>query len=593
MRMIIPVLAFAATAQIAIGQGALTYPGCNITYSDNAWTQESLVKRNAGSGQGGVVDATLSEPVKAAVGTDPEGNIEVFIVELRGGFKVYRAKTKTVHLLKKLDVAGGPGTPNPEEGLMGVVLDPKFATNRWLYLYYSVKGPLLYRVSRFTLSADRSTIGEEQTIYEFAVQRNDCCHTGGGMAFDDLGDLWLTIGNNEGRGTDGISETNKIQSGEWGSSSTASVRGGIIRIHPLSKAGTDGKWYAVPKGNFGEYWAAQFEQQGKAALAAQYRDPAKVLPEIYVKGNRNPYGIALDKVRRWAATGDVGPDGDKPDGTPKSQGEDHDLYLKPAFAGWPYFAGKDRHNAGNKDPNKPMNNSKWNTGVNELPPSHDPLWEENNGASFGAAFYRFDKNNPSTTKLPAIFHKHMIWGNWSGGGIYVAKIDEQGRMVGTTKTQVFGNKRRNGPTDVVVGPDGAIYVVNYAGFFGPDSNTRVDRYYYTGQQCNVDIPIEKAGCKARDPSVTLDVPEACFYPYTDVAVGVKGFERRGTETWRKMSATLGGIHGLLEIPEGIRHVEVYDLGGRKALTWRNDAGARSMRLPAGFPQGLYQVMMSK
>jgi hypothetical protein len=91
----------------------------------------------------------------------------------------------------------------------------------------------------------------------------------------------------------------------------------------------------------------------------------------------------------------------------------------------------------------------------------------------------------------------------------------------------------------------------------------------------------------------LDVPEACFYPYTDVAVGVKGFERRGTETWRKMSATLGGIHGLLEIPEGIRHVEVYDLGGRKALTWRNDAGARSMRLPAGFPQGLYQVMMSK
>lgn len=593
MRIPLSAIVFLSLCHGVRAQGALTYPGCSVTYKDADWASETLVKRDAAGGTGGVLDATLSEPVKAAVGQDPEGNIEVFFVELRGGFKVYRAKTKTVHLVKKIDVAGGPSSPNPEEGLMGVVLDPKFNANRWLYLYYSVKGSLLYRISRFTLSADRSSLADEQTIYEFPIQRDDCCHTGGGMQFDDLGDLWVSIGNNEGRGTDGISETNKTQSGEWGASSTASVRGGVIRIHPLTKAGADGKWYAVPKGNFGEYWSAEFKKQGKADLATEYLDPKKVLPEIYVKGNRNPYGIGLDKVRRWISVGDVGPDGDKPDGTVKSMGEDHDLYLNPAFAGWPYFAGKDRMNAGNKDPNAPANNSKWNTGVKILPPSHDPLWEERNGSSFGSAFYRYNKNLASAVKLPAIFHKHMIWGNWSGDGIYVAKIDDAGKMVGTTKTEVFNNKTRNGHTDVQIGPDGAVYIVNYAGFFSADPKTRIDRYTYTGTQCNVDIPWEKAGCQSKDPTVTLNVPEACFYPYTDDAVGVKGYEGRGPNRWRKMSANLGGLNRLLEIPEGITTVEIYDLKGAKAYAWRNTHGSTSLVLPAGFRQGLYQVMMSK
>src|SRR4051812_9858819 len=97
----------------------LTYPGCNLTYQEADWTQETLVKREAAGGTGGVLDATLSEPVKAAVGTDPDGNIEVYFVELRGGFKVYRARDQSVHLIQKIaSVDGGPSAPNPEAGLM-------------------------------------------------------------------------------------------------------------------------------------------------------------------------------------------------------------------------------------------------------------------------------------------------------------------------------------------------------------------------------------------------------------------------------------------------------------------------------------------
>jgi hypothetical protein len=417
--------AMALISQAAFSQ-VLTYPGCTGTSSSN-FQLETLVRRVAGGGvSGGVVDNTggrgLWEPTKLAVGQDASGNIEVYFTELGGSFKVYKHATKTVHRIAKLDV-DTVGSSGDEMGLMGVALDPKFPQVPRVYLFSSPRGTPFWRVSRHTLNADHTSMSNEQIMIQWPVQKVRCCHTGGGMQFDDLGDLWVSVGNNEGRGQNGINESDSANSGEGGAASTMSLRGGIFRIRPRETANAQGKLYDIPAGNFGEYWAGEFEKQGKTALAAQYRDPNKVMREIFVKGNRNPYGIAVDKVRRWVAVGDVGPDGAKPDGNPQSMGEDHDLYLNPAFAGWPYFAGKDRHIAGNKNPAQPMNNSKWNKGVNELPPSHDPLWEERNGASYAGIWYRYNSNLNSAVKLPAIFHNHVIWGNWSSGSFYVAKIN--------------------------------------------------------------------------------------------------------------------------------------------------------------------------
>src|SRR5690606_8740512 len=99
---------------------------------------------------------------------------------------------------------------------------------------------------------------------------------GGPMRFDAHGDLWVTIGNNgsdlSGSGSQySPSDSNANQ--EWGASSTASMRGGVIRIKPDNSE----KGYSIPAGNFGEYWANHFETSGNASLAAQYRDPNKVL----------------------------------------------------------------------------------------------------------------------------------------------------------------------------------------------------------------------------------------------------------------------------------------------------------------------------
>src|SRR5690349_8174898 len=41
-----------------------------------------------------------------------------------------------------------------EDGLIGITLHPQFATNRWVYIFYSpVATPLVNRISRFTFNA--------------------------------------------------------------------------------------------------------------------------------------------------------------------------------------------------------------------------------------------------------------------------------------------------------------------------------------------------------------------------------------------------------------------------------------------------------
>src|SRR6266478_5461357 len=54
-----------------------------------------------------------------------------------------------------------------ERGLLGVAFDPNFATNQFVYLYYTVAAsPIHNRVSRFTASGDVAAPGSETMILE-------------------------------------------------------------------------------------------------------------------------------------------------------------------------------------------------------------------------------------------------------------------------------------------------------------------------------------------------------------------------------------------------------------------------------------------
>ena len=75
--------------------------------------------------------------------------------------------------------------------------DPGFATNRWIYLYWSPAGDVPEnRVSRFTLDGDRLDGASEKVVLRVPVQREVCCHEAGSLAFDGDGNLFVSTGDN-------------------------------------------------------------------------------------------------------------------------------------------------------------------------------------------------------------------------------------------------------------------------------------------------------------------------------------------------------------------------------------------------------------
>ena len=58
-------------------------------------------------------------------------------------------------------------TSSGERGLLGVAFDPNFATNNFVYVYYTVTSPPMHnRVSRFTANGDVAVAGSEMVLLD-------------------------------------------------------------------------------------------------------------------------------------------------------------------------------------------------------------------------------------------------------------------------------------------------------------------------------------------------------------------------------------------------------------------------------------------
>ncbi len=448
------------------------WPGCSdVTDANFAYTD--LVRR------GVAPDASLAEPIKMDFDRDAQGNVDIYFVELRGNVKRYNAVTKTVTTLATLPRWTGPytssGVTNLNEGITGIVLDPQFKTNHFLYIHWSPANAIVFRISRFTVSDNILTA--EKILLDIPAQRNACCHTGGGMAFDAYGDLWIGMGNNtdlSGGENQSINEVDKYKSDEWGASSTAGLRGSILRVHPDNST----RGYAIPPGNFGEYFA---QQTGNA----QYNDTNKVKPEIYAKGTRNPYTLQLDPVRRWVMWGDIGPDR-------SLVHEEYNLSHHPGFYGWPYFAGNNLSFVGSKDPTAPTNTSKWNTGLGVLPPAITAIFPYAESAAITGPIYRYDGDLTSTVKLPPHFTRKWFVTDWNNNQIRLFTLDSAGLTV-IQNQRIFANHSFSGILDLKTGPDGALYTINYGNaYYTSGPSTSITKITYTGNCRPTDPKLEKA-----------------------------------------------------------------------------------------------------
>ncbi len=87
-----------------------------------------------------------------------------------------------------------------EHGLLGLALHPQFATNPWVYLFYSVPDaagqPVKQVVVRFQ-EADGRAITEPQVIVDNLPVGRGCCHNGGRLTFGSDGRLYVTLGDTE------------------------------------------------------------------------------------------------------------------------------------------------------------------------------------------------------------------------------------------------------------------------------------------------------------------------------------------------------------------------------------------------------------
>jgi glucose/arabinose dehydrogenase len=87
--------------------------------------------------------------------------------------------------------------PNGERGLLGVAFDPNFATNNFIYVYYTATTPQTHnRVSRFTANGDVALAGSEVPILDLNNLSGATNHNGGAIHFGPDGKLYIAVGEN-------------------------------------------------------------------------------------------------------------------------------------------------------------------------------------------------------------------------------------------------------------------------------------------------------------------------------------------------------------------------------------------------------------
>ncbi|MEO3927485.1 ThuA domain-containing protein [Micromonosporaceae bacterium B7E4] len=422
------------------------------------------------------LDSNTNNPMELDVAADGR----VFYVERDGRVQIVKPDTGTTVTAADLDVFTGN-----EDGLIGIRLDPDFATNKWVYLYYAPNGGAARNyLSRFTVVGDTLDLASEKIVLQVTTQRNTCCHAGGSMTFDSAGNLYLATGDNtnpfESNSFTPIDERPGRQDfdAQRSSGNTNDLRGKVLRIHP-----EDDGTYTVPQGNL---FAPGTE---------------KTRPEIYAMGFRNPFRIGVDPKTNTLYVADYGPDAGaaNPDRGPEGTVEWNAIGQAGNY-GWPYCHGANyAYNdyqfpsgpSGAKfDCAAPVNNSPNNTGLTNLPPaipatvdydySGNPLFPEigGGGAPMGGPVYRYDPENPSERKWPAYYDGKAMFGEWNQNKMYAFQVAEDGKSL-VDINQLLTGMTFIRPMDFEFGPDGALYLIEWgSGFGGNNDNSGVYRIEY-------------------------------------------------------------------------------------------------------------------
>ena len=287
---------------------------------------------------------------------------------------------------------------NGERGLLGVAFDPAFASNQYVYVYYTATSPNIHnRVSRFTASGDIAVPGSERILLELDPLSTAVNHNGGAIHFGSDGKLYIAAGDNA-RGRNAEEFTNLL--------------GKILRINSDGSIPADNPFVAITTG------------QNKA---------------IWALGLRNPFTFAFQPGSTRMFINDVG----------QAVWEEINDGIAGSNYGWPTTEG----------------------------PTADPrfrspifAYEHGNTPTTGCAITGGTFYNPPSAQFPPSYVGDYFFADFCSG--WIRKLDPAD---GNTVADFASGT--NGPVDLDVGPDGALYYVTWSGLVG-----KVFRIAYTGNQ---------------------------------------------------------------------------------------------------------------
>ncbi|HEV7397476.1 MAG TPA: PQQ-dependent sugar dehydrogenase, partial [Pyrinomonadaceae bacterium] len=128
-----------------------------------------------------------------------------------------------------------------ERGLLGITVDPNFAANQFIYVFYTAPSPAVHsRVSRLTASGDVAIAGSEVVLLELNNLSTNSNHIGGALHFGSDGKLYIATGD------DGV---------EANSQSLTSLQGKLLRINGDGSIPGDNPFFGTASGDNRAIWA--------------------------------------------------------------------------------------------------------------------------------------------------------------------------------------------------------------------------------------------------------------------------------------------------------------------------------------------------
>lgn len=183
-----------------------------------------------------------------------------------------------------IQVAALDGSGSGEQSLAALRIDPDFAVNGYVWIYYTGPAPARNRLSRFTYSG--GALIDETVIVEGPVVQS-AFHNGGCLEFGSDGSIYLSMGDDlQGAAT---------------AQNPFDLRGSVLRILP----------------------------DGSGAPGNPFADGTAGDPRIWALGFRNPYRCSIQDETGNLLIGDVG----------QSAFEEIDLGVAGGNFGWPSVEG--------------------------------------------------------------------------------------------------------------------------------------------------------------------------------------------------------------------------------------------------------------